>query len=279
DVPVIIMNLEHSILDRMGESQEIILGEYLLFSGTVPVLGIQISLFMIPIIEYTPTLQGGLNIVGPAVASPSNLNWNQDSVSTSISFTDTEPVSISLSNPRLIINNFKMNLKIYAIIIATTISAPDIELVNLGDYSISSSTVNLISYDPNYFALYMELQQLNLELASRLQEVQQSIITLTAEINNLETTVTNMEEEISLIDSKVESYINELDNITTKYDELNNSIAMLSQRVTSLEYQVNQLMSQPSDQQFYINIVYGISIIILILVFCLGIFIKKPRGS
>ena len=67
------MNLGYSMLDKMGDAQEVILGEYLLFTGTIPIVGIQISLFMRPIIEYTPTLQGSLNIIGPATASTPSL--------------------------------------------------------------------------------------------------------------------------------------------------------------------------------------------------------------
>lgn len=262
DVPIKVMKLKYSILDRIGENQEIILGEYLLFSGTIPVLGIQVSLFMRPVIKYTPTLQGGLNIVGPATASPSSLVWNQKSVTSSIRFTDTKPVLISLSNPRLILNDLKVGLEVYAFITAVTVSAPDIELVNLGDYLVSSSSVNLISYDPNYFVLYTELQQSYSELASRLQEIHQSLTTLTTEVNNLKITLTN---EINLLNSQIKTNSNQLNNITAKYNEVKNSLTSMSQRLTSLESQINQLITQPRNQQIHMMALYALSIVALIM--------------
>ena len=144
-VPMKIMHLKYSVLDKIGEFQEVILGEYLLFSGTVPVLGIQINLFMRPIISYTPTLRGILNVIGPAKALQPVLNWNQKSITSSIHFTDTKPVLVTLLNPKLILNDLKVNLEIYAIITTVTVSTSDIELVKLGDYSINSSSINLIS--------------------------------------------------------------------------------------------------------------------------------------
>ena len=274
DVPVKVMNLEYSILDKMGNIRKIILGEYLLFSGTIPVVGIQVSLFMRPIIEYTPTLRGSLSIIGPATASPASLRWNQESVTSSIHFTDTKPVLTSLSNPKLTLNNLKVNLEIYAIITAITVSAPDIKLVNLGDYSISSDSVNLISYDPNYFVLYTELQKSYSELSSRLQEIQRSLTTLTREINDLKTTITK---EISLLDSQIKTHATALNNLTAEYDELKNSLTAISQRVTSLESQVNQLITQPRNQQFHIMVLYAFSIgaLIAAIVSLILLFRKK----
>jgi len=264
DVPVKVMNLEYSMLDTMGAAHEAILGEYLLFSGTIPIIGVQVSLFMRPIIEYTPTLYGSLDINGAATASPSSLRWNQKSVATSIHFTDTQPILISLANPNLTLNDLKVNLEIYAIITAASISASDIELVNLGDYSISSSPVNLISFEPNYYVLYTKLRESYFELASRLQEIRQSLATLTKEVSNLRTTLTqqisNLNEKVDLLNSQIETYATKLENLTAKYNEMEGSLISLTSRVTSIESQVNQLVAQPRNQQFQLDILTFLSI-------------------
>jgi len=175
------------------------------------------------------------------------------------------------------LNDLKVNLQIYAVITSVTVSAPDIELVNLGDYPISSSSINLISYDPNYFVLYTELEKSYSELASQLQEIRQSLTTLTQEINDLKTTLTN---EISLLDSKIKMHATKLNNLTAEYGELQNSLTSVAQRVASLESQVNQLITQPRELQFYINILYGILITVLIaVVSALVLSFKKLKRS
>ena len=260
DIPVKVMNLEYSMLDTIGAVQKAILGEYLLFSGTIPVIGIQVSLFMRPIIEYTPTLYGSLNIIGSATVSPSSLSWSQRSVTASIHFTNTQPVLISLRNPKLTLNDLKVNLEIYAIITTVTISAPDVELVNLGDYPINCSSINLISFEPNYYVLYTQLQESYFELASKFQEVKQSLADLTKEVSNLRITLTqqikNLNEKVSLLDSQIGTYATKLENLTTKYNEIEGSLSSLATKVTLLESQVNKLFAQPEKQQFQLNILY-----------------------
>jgi len=188
DLPLKVIDIKYAVPETIGTSQEAIMGEYVLFSGTIPVIGTQVSIFMRPVVEYTPAFSGILTIQGPASATPTSLQWDQDSVMAQMNFSNSQPVSVFLSDPKLTLNDFRVVLEIYAIIIGV-VSTPsmNLEMVNLGDYVISSSAVNLVSFEPNYYVLYTELQESYSTSASTLQQVQQSLVNLSNRLDQLST--------------------------------------------------------------------------------------------
>lgn len=192
DIPVKVMDIKYAVPETMGTSQYVIMEEHQLYSGTIPGLGIQVSIYVRPVVRYTPTLSGSLMIQGPASSTPTSLNWNQESVATQIDFSESEPVSVFLSDPRFTLNDFRFVLEIYAIIAVATTPSIELEIVNLGDYSLSSSTVNLISFEPNYYVLYTELQKTYSTLASTLQEFRQSLDNLSNRLDQLDTGVSQI---------------------------------------------------------------------------------------
>jgi len=185
-IPLYNLNLKQAIPQEIGKHQQVILGgDQLIYTGTIPILGTQISIFMRPVVEWTPLLSGSLTINGPATASPSTISWTQKSASTQVSFSGTQPVDISLSNPTLVFSNLKVVLYFYAIVMAIPTPTVPIDLVKLGDYSASSSTVNLISFDPNYYVLYNELKHSLDSLATTISQMQTQINQLSDRVNSL----------------------------------------------------------------------------------------------
>jgi len=131
-----------------------------LLSYVVPMIGIELSVFVKPVITYTPTLSGYLFTEDSATVSPSELVWRTASVDATIEFQENEPVDVFLGEPTLTLEDFRFVLEIYAEISGIETPAKDLDIVNLGDYPTATATTHVISFQPDYYELYKELRNL-----------------------------------------------------------------------------------------------------------------------
>lgn len=248
DIPVADVNFMYSISETMGAPQDIILGDYLLFAGTIPVVGVYISLFMKPVAQYTPTLSGTISTQGPASTTPVNLNWDGESVSTRLDFTGTEPVSVTLSNPTLTLKEFKMYLKFSAVIAMVPIPAVPFNIVDLSDQVLSTSSSSLITYEPNLYTLHNELVDSFALLTSQVDDI---VTTL----SNVESGLTSTNSEINTLIDEVSSLATEITSLNTMYENLEGSIAQLdigsgdSDSSQSVQYILDEVSSLKSKTQ------------------------------
>jgi hypothetical protein len=148
-------------------------------------------------VEWTPTLSGNLAIDGPASVASTDLEWSQNLLSTQVTFLANEPVSMTFSDPILALNSFKVVVYFYAMY--GVISSPSfpVDVVTLGDYYLSSPSVNLISFEPNYYILYNELKQSIIALNSTLQQLQDSQITLSNELEDVIASFNQINEKVN----------------------------------------------------------------------------------
>lgn len=215
------VNFKYSISEKMGSPQNIILGDYLLFAGTIPIAGLYVSIYMKPIVQYIPELSGRLTSQGSTSIYPSNLIWNSESVTSQIDFYKTEPVNLDLTSTILTLSNFKMYLEFSAVIAFVPIPAVTFDVVSLGNEVLTSSTVNLLHFEPNLYALYTELEN--------------TLDSLTTTIAQLESSMTHVEDEIQSVNSHLISLSSELSLVSEKYDSLENSINQLEWGSTDIQ--------------------------------------------
>ena len=197
DVPLRPINIKYAIPETIGIPQNVIMGEYLIYTGTVPIVGaLQISIFMRPTVRYTPNLRGNVLLQGPVLISPQNLYWNQKSVTAELHFTENSPVNVFLADPELILKGFRMILEVYAIIGIVSTPPMELEIVSLGDFSLSSPIVNLVSFEPNYYALYREISAI-------LQQVQQSLDALAVKYRDFESSLNTLSQNVANLQLQV----------------------------------------------------------------------------
>jgi archaellum component FlaC len=241
DVPTYTLLLEYAVLETMGSSQSIVMGEYLLFSGRLPFFGVQVSIFMRPVVAYTPTLSGNAVTTGSASASPSSLHWNQESVNYQVEFSQSEPVVLFLSSPTSILDNFNLVLELYAIINTETVYALPMDVVGSGDYSLRSPSVTLLSFEPDYYALYSELQESYATLASSMQHTEESLSNLTSEMELLKEDIRSLALQLQNLTQRLE-YLEtlQLQNLTQRVEHLEKENPLLA-NFTALKDQVQTL--------------------------------------
>jgi len=243
NAPTYTSTLHHTVLEKMGSSQTVAMGEYVLFIGHLPVLGVQLSIFMRPVVTYTPALSGNVVAEGPASVSPSSLHWGQEYVTYAVQFSGSEPTGLLLSNPTFILDNFKFMLEFYAIMTSAPVYAPAVNVAGPGDYSMSSSDVGLLSFEPNYYALYSELQESYTDLASTLQNTQNSLIELTNEVALLTDEIGSLAPQLQDLVSRVDDLERE-DPLLSNFTALNQQVQTLSANWESLEDSVDQLTDE-----------------------------------
>jgi len=280
DVPTYTVNLKHAVLETMGSSQTIVMGEYLLFSGHIPFFGVQLTLFMQPVVTYTPTLSGNIAIEGPASASPSSLYWSQEAATCQVQFSESEMVGLSLSDPALILEDFSLVLEMYAIMTAETLNVPAINVVNSASYSMSSPDVSLLSFEPNYYAFYTELKESYDTLTFTLESTQEALDemaeeagllrnevgALTVQLQNLTDRVSHLEAEdplsgdLNYLQQQVETLSGTWDGLTYSMDQLNDEINALTLEVAAVKARLEE-----SEQSTFMAIAVTVSFVSLIL--------------
>jgi len=280
DVPTYTLHLQHAVLESMGSSQEIVMGEYVLFSGHLPFFGVQVSIFMRPVLTYIPTLTGSIATEGPASVSPDSLSWVQETVTCLVQFSGSEPTGLFLSNPTLILHDFSLTLEFYAILNTDPVYTPAVNVVGFGDYSMSSPDVNLLSFELDYYALYSELQESYADLASTLQNTQGSLDELTDEVGllrdeigllapqlqNLISRVDNLEKENPL-SSNLTALGNQVETLSANWDHLADSLNQLTDEVDTLTVEVNAVNQrlEQSEQSTIVAIAFVASLVSLVI--------------
>lgn len=280
NAPTYTSTLQHAVLETMGSSQTVAMGEYVLFIGHLPVLGVQLSIFMRPIVTYTPALSGNLAIEGPASVSPSSLYWNQEDVTYLVQFSGSEPTDLLLSNPTLTLDDFSFALEFYAIMTSTPVYAPAVNVAGPGDYPMSSSDLGLLSFEPNYYALYSELQGSYAALASTLQNTQNSLDELTNELGLLRDEIGLLAPQLQDLTQRVDDleredplYANltalgdQVQTLSANWENLADSMDQLTDEVNALTIEVNTVNRRldESEQSTIVAIAFVAALVSLVI--------------
>ena len=159
------MIFQYVVPDTIGTPKRFEGEDRLVFSKTVPILpvAVELSIFVKPVVTYTPTLSGRLFTEGSAAVSPSELVWGTASVGATIDFIENEPVAVFLGEPTLTLENFRLVLEVHAEVSGIKTPVKEIDIVKLGDRSTVSATTHVISFHPDYYELYKELRSVSVE--------------------------------------------------------------------------------------------------------------------
>ena len=158
------MIFQYVIPDTIGTPKRFEGEDRLVFSCPVPIIPpTDLSIYVKPVVTYTPTLSGRLFTEGSAAVSPSELVWGTSSVGATIDFLENEPVDVFLGEPTLTLENFLLVLEVYAEISEIETPTKEIDIVKLGDRSTVAATTHVISFHPDYYELYKELKSVSVE--------------------------------------------------------------------------------------------------------------------
>ena len=157
------MSFQYVVPETIGTPKRFEGNPQPLLSYVVPMIGIELSVFVKPVFTYTPTLSGRLFTEGSATVSPSELVWGTASVGATIYFLESEPVDVFLGEPTLTLEDFRFVLEVYAEISGIETPTKDLDIVNLGDYSTATATTHVTSFQPDYYELYKELKSVSVE--------------------------------------------------------------------------------------------------------------------
>jgi hypothetical protein len=239
------IDIKYAVPEKIGSPQHIMMGEYLLYTGTVPVpiAPIQVSLFMRPVVTYTPKVSGSIAVQGPAVVSPTFLRWDQATITAQVQFSESQPVDMLLSTPSFTLEDFSLVPEVRAVVTAVPVGPVSLPpIVNAGDYSTQTTTVDLISFEPNYYDLYSELRSSYESVVGALNDVQLSLNQLSSRLDEAVDSLNKLNDRTAALDSKTSDIGKQLDSLKETYgetkrgvDELAGSVASLAERVNTLE--------------------------------------------
>jgi hypothetical protein len=290
NVPVNIVDMKLTIPTTIGSSNYMRLAETQLYSGTVPIVGIQVSIYMRPMIQYSTALRGDLLIQGPASATPTNLLWNQKTVTSQISFSQTTPIDVQLDNPKLLLNSFSISLEFRSVITFVPTPYVPLQIVSFTNYEVGASKVHLISFDPDYYALYTELQTSVNTLTSTLEEIQNNLMSLSNDISNLNHEVSSMNTMIQAIDlqinnvegltsnlsQNISAHESQIISLSTKVDGLSDDIINMVNDLSTLNTKVNQFTARDESSFIIIAIV---SIVVSVISFGIALLSISKLGK
>jgi hypothetical protein len=261
------VDYSYPLPESIGSAQNISLGSRLVYTGALPVAGVEFTIFVRPVLQWTPTLSGGLSVTGSATATPNTLNWTGNTANTQLAFEGNGPVDLSLSNPQLNLQGFRLRLDFPVIIALAPFTAYSSYLISQASYSITSPAADLISFEPNTFALLTRL-------SSAVAGIQQSLSATEALLANA---IHNGSASIlSTLPGRIDT-LNK--SIQTTSQSLQNSLNQMSQSLLSqsstVGSEISDIRSQMDIQSSWLVVVGGVAIIAI----CLSLFRirRSPR--
>lgn len=185
-----------SALNSQIGSTEYSWGSIEVFSVTYGIF--EIVVFLTPKIAWWTQVTGSLATSGPVTVSPSTITWSTDTqTSTTASFTDDQPVSITLSNPALIWADMKLLATFSGVLkiggVPITISEKTITLVDLANIASTAPSTKLMTFESNYFKLYTELSTRYSQLLTSHQQLSDSVDTLNNKLDTLSEQVSSFQ--------------------------------------------------------------------------------------
>jgi len=148
NVPIQLTDLSYAISDDMGTGQNITMANQLIYSGSLPVIG-EFTMLVRPVLQWLPVLSGSLVVTGPASLSGSQLTWTTGTESSDISFSGSAPVTLSMTNTMLSLQQLTLSLEFPLIVGLVPFTLCCIHALSLGIYSMSGNTVPLLFLQPN----------------------------------------------------------------------------------------------------------------------------------
>jgi hypothetical protein len=170
-------------------------GSMEVFSATYGIF--EIVIILTPKIEWWTQVTSSLATSGPVTVSPSSLTWyTSTKTSTIASFTDDQPASITLSNPTLSWSNVKFMATFSGILriagVPFTVVERTVTFVDLPSIMNTAPSIDLISFEPNYFKLFSELNAKYSQLLTSYQE-------LSATVNAMKGSISDIQSQISVL--------------------------------------------------------------------------------
>lgn len=179
----------YSIPLGAGTSQSVALGTLSLLSFTIPVAGFLVQVNIQPLVTWTPVLTANYLVTGPATLNSQSvqLNGPGSSSSTSISFSDNQPVDVYMSNPELILENLGVSLGFPTLVEGSQILNPVFPISSTNVPPISAGSTKLMSFDPNYYLLFNQLQSTLGGLITVTQQLQSEYDSVASGLQQLQT--------------------------------------------------------------------------------------------
>jgi len=146
--PIQLTDLSYVLSDNMGVGQNVTMANQLVYTGSLPVVG-EFTMFVRPVIQWLPVLAGSLAVAGPASLTGNQLSWTSGMETSGISFSGDAPVTVSLTNPILSLEELTLSLEFPLIIGDAPFTLCCIHALSLGTFSISAGAIPLLFFQPN----------------------------------------------------------------------------------------------------------------------------------
>lgn len=252
------IDVTYAIPVTAGSYQSVTMGTFSVANAQVGPANVQVN--MQPVISWTPIISGSYSIQGPASISPPSMTLSGSPANAVVSFTDSQPTDIFLENPQLTLEGLSLSLVFPVIISGLQVAAPSVSVVNAGNYFASASAVDLISFDPNYYTLYNQLesslagltttvqllQNSYNTLSSTVQQLQTSFSSLNSNFQQLQTTVNGISSQFSSFSNDLNSLSKDVSNLTSSYLGLKSSVSSLTSGQTQLQQSLGSVSSSLS---------------------------------
>ncbi|MHA1973238.1 MAG: hypothetical protein ACTSW1_09605 [Candidatus Hodarchaeales archaeon] len=276
-------DVSHALSENIGEKSTVVMDEETLYSGTIPFLGLQIEIFARPVLEYTPRLWGTMNVDGPAIVQE-GLSWDEGKLVADVRFTETSPVSIELTTPYLVLDQFKACMNVYMIASTVTFGPTKVDLIELGSYELTEEDVMLIHMEPDLYELIQIMQEARYPDSELYLELSDDVNLLEARINDALSRISEVESENNHISRIVERdlypLINELVNIKKEVNQIGNDLSVLDSDVISLNYDIiaysadangkfldlNDLVSTLYTHDWYLGFGIVVALVLVVIV-------------
>jgi len=235
------IDIEYAVPVSSSNYQAVTLGTYSVANAQVGPVNVQVN--MQPVVNWTPQVSGQYSIEGPASVSPGSMSLSGGTSTATISFTDNQPTDLFIESPLLTLQSLSVSLVFPVIISGFQVSAPAVTVVNVGTYFTSSPSARLISFDPNYYLLFSQLQGTVSGLQTSIQQLQSSFSSLSSSFNQLQSSFNSVSSEMSALSNTVTNLSSSYGPLKSQVSSLTDDYGQLRQSFENLTSSFNQAVS------------------------------------
>lgn len=239
------IDIEYAIPVTAGNYQDVVLGTFSVANAQVGPVNVQVN--MQPVIVWTPYIYGGYSASGPATITPSSMSLSGSSTTATISFSASQPVDVYLNSPRLTLQSLSLLLYFPVLVSGLQVADPSVTLVNAGTYSTYAATANLISFDPDYYTLYTQLQSSFNTLSSTLQQLQGFYSSLSSSVQGLQQSVGGLSTQVNTVIGEYANTSSTLSSLKSELSSVSSIQQQLQQSINGLARQLAGLTGTPTS--------------------------------